>query len=185
MKFINPMKIFLWISLIIVNVQGLQAKLTDKYVARKGENGYVFHIFEQDIKSSDSNKISDKVKYDYTYVQETDSISFLSTLTVPSTFYKPQELYIQTCGQIYSEKSEIIYVKPQKNKLQYRLKITIPFKLWEEMITCIEPYQLSYSFETENGNVDINFKYPGSKWAKIRKDLSEILRIIKISISKQ
>ena len=185
MKIVNPIKTLLWISLMIVSVQGLQAKLTDKYVSRKGEKGYIFHIFEQDLNSSPSNKISGKIKYDYTYVQETDSVSFLSTLTLPTDYYKPQEISIQTCGSTYSETPEIIYVQPQKNKIQYRLKINIPYQIWEEMINCTEPYQLHYTFGTENGNVNLNFEYPGSKWAKIRKDLSEILRVIKISANKQ
>lgn len=158
------------------------ASLKDRYTERRGENEYVLHIFEQKLKASKSNKIVKDIKYDYTYVQSSDSIVMLSTIRVPAEIGIPEYVECVYCGKNLILRPELIYVSPEKNKLEYRLRVRFSFKEWAEMISCELPYEIIYNFS----NADkiffaLEFSHDKAKWSKLRKELLQIKNLIMIN----
>lgn len=163
----------------------VKAGLKDKYTERVGENEYVLHIFEQELKASRTNKLVKKIKYDYTYTKSNDSVVMLSTIKVPTESGTPESLEWKFCGRSILTKPELIYVSPYKDRLEYRLRITVSFKDWEEIISCDAPYQITYKFIDPHSSVyNFEFSYDRSKWNKVKKELSQIKNIIQISTRK-
>ena len=162
-----------------------EAALKNKYTEGRRSNEYILHIFERNLNASKSNKTIKNVKYDYTYVQTSDSVSILTTITVPNSCGTPSDIALSFCGKQLSMKPELIYVSPIKNGLEYRLRIAIPYEDWEEMINCAKPYDVIYKFSDNTSYHSFEFSYPQSKWNKVREELLQIRDIIRINTGKQ
>lgn len=150
------------------------------YVMRNSHQGNLVHIFEQKMpKETNDYKISD-IKYDYTYVENPDSVTFLSYITLPQS-ETPISISFQNKEIEYSQKPELIFVQPKGKKFKYRLKIVIPFNIWKILYENSDPFYIKYSFERTEEKFDYVFGYKGKKWESHRQKILEIINIIELN----
>ena len=152
------------------------------YVQKNGENGWLFHIFSQKLPPAKDTHVK-SLDYDYTYLEQTDSVSLLVTIRIPNAG-KAQMANIKCCGKDYTSPVEVIYFKLKGKDMEYRLKTTVPFTYWEEMYSCDDPFTLTYTFY-RNKDTDVYcFEYSQSKWKRNRNKISSIIGIIKMNVNK-
>ena len=168
------------IPIYILLLALLCSGISSMYVMRNSHQGNLVHIFEQKMpKETSNNKVSD-IKYDYTYVEEPDSVTFLSYITLQQS-ETPISISFQNNELEYNQKAELIFVQPKGKKFQYRLKITIPFKIWKSFYDNVQPFQIKYNFESKGEMVDYIFGYKGKKWESNRQKILEIINIIELN----
>lgn len=150
------------------------------YVMRKSHEGNLVHIFEQKMPAVDSNSKVKYIKYDYTYVEKPDSVSYLSTITLPQC-ETPISISFQNKELEYHQNSEKVFVEPKGNKFKYRLKIVLPFNIWEKLYESNNPFNIKYSFERQGEVVEYIFGYKGNNWEKNKNKILEIINIIRLN----
>ena len=154
--------------------------ISSMYVMRNSHEGNLVHIFEQKMpKVNSDNKVSD-IKYDYTYVEYPDSVTFLSYITLPQS-ETPISISFQNNEIEYSQDSELIFVQPKGNKFQYRLKIVLPFQIWKNIYEDPTPFKIQYLFDRKGQTVEYIFGYKGKKWESNRQKILEIINIIELN----
>lgn len=154
------------------------ASISNKYVQRQDESGWLFYLFSQ--KMTSTEKGIKNMEVDYTYLESTDSVTILSTVTLPES-YRLGNCSITSCGQTNDYTLKLIYMRPEGKKFVYRLEAVIPFNRWEEMFNCGSPFVITYNFEGRS----CPFSYPESKWDSKRKPYREIIEIIKFNTGKK
>lgn len=158
------------------------AGFNDLFVQRQTEKGWLFHTFSQNMSSID--KKSKDLKYDFTYLQQTDSVTLLATI-VSQTAFTPDSLHISCCGKNYAVPTELVYLTPAKNKFDIRIKADLPFDIWEDLYTCTNPYTLYYKMKNGNQTEILSFGYNSKKWKSIREKTFLIISSVKINTGKQ
>lgn len=155
------------------------------YVQRKGEKGWLFHVFNQKMGNSSTSSITPKnIDYDFTFLESTDSVNMLSTIVVP-VGTTPTSLSLLSCGYEREFSPETIYVKPMgKNSLEYRFKISFPFKFWDEVYQCTEPFNLKYNIKIGGRYSTLSFGYSRTKWKSNREKMLAIIQVIKYNTGK-
>lgn len=118
------------------------------------------------------------LKYDFTYVEETDSVSYLSTLRTQQ-FEVPDSVAIHYCGQEYISKAEIIYITPKGKLMECRVRAMLPFDVWHGMYQCATPYVVEYRFN-KSGRCFV-FGIRPNKWKNESQAVSSIMNIIKLN----
>lgn len=182
MAYFNKKLILLLISLFTLT--GIQASsLKSMYTERRGDNGLVVFFFEKKIPTLNKTDLSSNIKYDFTYVESTDSISMLSTIITPIS-YRPEKIIISNCINKFEFIPELIYVTPKKNNLEYRLKIQIPFKEWEEIFGCPESFEIDYVFKENNKIISGSYGMKKNSWKDYCEKMNSIINTIKISTNK-
>ena len=152
------------------------------YVQRQSEQGWVFYIFEQKMNSIDKQSPSKNIVYDYTYVEDKDSVSMLSTIVLRDVA-RPMKVVIATERGIYDFEPEQIYVNTKGDKMVYRLKIGMPFNVWEKIYYSSTPFKLTYEFEREKDGLPLCFNFSNKKeWGSLRENMQKILGLIKLNI---
>ena len=150
------------------------------YVMRNSHEGNLVHIFEQTMpKVNSNNKVSD-IKYDYTYIEHPDSVTFLSYITLPQS-ETPISISFQNNEIEYSQDSELVFVQPKGNKFQYRLKIVLPFQIWKNLYEDPTPFRIQYLFDRKGQTVEYIFGYKSKKWESHRQKILEIITIIELN----
>lgn len=168
------------IPLYLLLLALLCSGISSMYVMRNSHEGNLVYIFEQKMpKVNTDNKITD-IKYDYTYVENPDSVTFLSYITLPQS-ENPVSISFQNNEIEYSQKTELIFVQPKGNKFQYRLKISLPFNIWKSLYEDPIPFRIQYSFDRNGQFVDYVFGYKGKKWESNRQKILEIINIIELN----
>lgn len=158
------------------------SKIEKMYVQRQSDHGWVFYIFEQKMNSIDKQSPSKSIVYDYTYVEDTDSVSMLSTIVLRDVA-KPMKVVIATEGGLYDFEPEQIYVNTKGDKMVYRLKIGIPFKVWEKIYYSSSPFKLTYEFEGEKDGLPLTFNFSNKKeWGSLSENMQKIIGLIKLNI---
>lgn len=150
----------------------------DTYVQRQTENGWLFHIFSQEMPSLD--KKSKDLKYDFTYLQQTDSATLLATMVTeaPCT---PDSLKISYCGHTYSAPTELVYFTPGKKKFDIRVKAAIPYQIWNDIYSCTDPFVMQFSMRDGDTLYIYSFGYNDKKWKTNRNKIYRIISSIKIN----
>lgn len=123
------------------------------------------------------------IDYDYTYVQDPDTVSLLFSIELEKP-YRPASTEIQTCDTIYTYTPELIYADPKGKGYKCRLKISFPFTNWQTMYDCTIPFKLIINFENSNSPISYVFGFSGKKWENHRKDAQQLLEIIKYNTGK-
>ncbi len=159
------------------------AAVGNMYVQKRGEQGWLFHIFSQKIPRSSDRQESKSCSYDYTYLEQTDSITILSTITLPYAG-KPSDMTISYCGTKYGHTATTVFVKPSKNGYEYRLKSAIPFEVWDSIYSCSEPFILKFSFEADGTKKSVEYRYSDKKWKSQKEKMSEIINVIRFNTAK-
>lgn len=156
------------------------AGINNRYVMRNSHQGTLVHIFEQKMPKEQPNKVSSDIKYDYTYLEESDSVTFLSYISLAQV-QTPISISFLNDQIDYTQKVELIFVQPKGKKFQYRLKITIPFQTWKNFYESTSPFKVKYLFDN-NGHIEnYVFGYKGKKWISNRDNMIEIIRIIELN----
>ncbi|MDE7438238.1 MAG: hypothetical protein K2M93_07100 [Muribaculaceae bacterium] len=178
----NIRKLYFVLTLTVVI---LVSGIGNMYVQRKGEHGWVFHIFTQKMSAkSNQHNVAGHVDFDYTFVEDTDSVSMLSTVKFPIGT-KPVSIDIVSAGKSYNFSPEIIYVKPKgKMSLEYRFKISFPFSIWNEIYESPLPFSLQYNTILQETEHTASFGYDKSKWGANQKKMLAIIEIIKYNTNK-
>lgn len=167
---------------IIASISSFAVNIDKMYVQKQNENGWMFHIFSQKMPSVVTQDCSKKIKYDYTYLEETDSVSMLSTILLPQPS-TPSEVAIEySCGK-YVAHPEIIYVHSKKNEFEYRLDIKIPFSIWEMIYNANSAFTVVFAFNKDNTRCIYRFS-DTKKWDKLRLKMQSIIGIIKVNINR-
>ena len=144
------------IPLYLLLLALLCSGISSMYVMRNSHEGNLVYIFEQKMPKQLSDcKISD-IKYDYTYVENQDSVSFLSYITLPQS-ETPHSITFQNNEIEYKQDVELIFVQPKGKNFQYRLKIVLPFKIWKSLYENPVPFKVKYSFDRNGQAVDYIF----------------------------
>jgi len=154
----------------------------DAFVQRQTAKGWLFHIFSQKMPSLD--KKSKDLKYDFTYLQETDSVTLLASMVTESSC-RPDSLIITYCGNIYSTPAELLYLTPKKDKFDIRVKAAIPYEVWHNIYTCAKPFILQYTMRKGDTLDTYAFGYNCKKWKSNREKYYRIINSIKINTDKK
>lgn len=181
-KFFHRMLALSAFLLLIAVLSG--ASIRKMYVQANGEYGWVFHVFSQKLPSPIKNQQPKSIMYDYTYVEQTDSVAILCTIRL-SGAERIGTVGINSCDVASSTVPEMVYVQPWKNGIEYRLRTYIPFKMWEQIYDCPAPFTLSFhvasSGDTSQAYV---FSIPDKQWGKNREKIVSIMNIIKLNTGK-
>lgn len=157
------------------------AGVNSMFVQRKGEAGWLYHIFPQKMPSLD--KKTKNINYDFTFTEETDSVTLLATVITASPL-KPKTLHIESCGRKKEYDVETLYLIPHGSKYEYRILAKMPFGEWTSLYDCPNPYVLRYVFGEDSPSEEYSFSYGVSKWKSKRKDLLIIINTIKLNTGK-
>lgn len=163
----------------IFTVSIVHAGINKKYTQRTAGGESVFFIDVQ--KMPGINGTKGVMKYDYTYVQPTDSVALLMSVVLDKAAHQLL-CSAKYDGGEYSEKCEIIYVKPKGDKFEYRLRIYMPFNVFVDMYSSANPLVISIS-DNKGGYVS-SFAYKRAKWKKNSRDINTIIEIIKLNTGK-
>lgn len=174
-------KIILSSIAICMTILLCAAGFNDAFVQRQTEKGWLFHIFSQKMPSID--KKSKELKYDYTYLQQTDSVTMLASMVTKSPF-TPDSLLITYCGRTYSAPAELIYLTPGKNKFDIRIKASIPYQIWYDIYSCADPFKVQYTIRGGDSSDTYSFGYNSKKWKSNRDRNFTIINSIKINTGK-
>jgi len=166
---------------ICITILLCAAGFNDAFVQRQTEKGWLFHIFSQKIPSLD--KKSKDLKYDFTYLQQTDSVTILASMSRESSC-TPDSLIITYCGHTYSAPAELLYLTPDKNKFDIRIKASIPYQVWHDIYSCVNPFILQYTMRNGDLLYTYSFGYNSKKWKSNRQKIYTIINSIKINTGK-
>lgn len=151
------------------------------FVQRQGDFGWLFYVFSQKIPSAD--KKCPDLKYDYTYIEQTDSVTVLSTLILPSALI-PVEATISIGDSTTSYKLNSVYIEPKGKKFEYRLRFAIPMSKWEQMYESPNPFILYFTLQNKLSNLSFQFAYPQNKWNSNREKMNQIIYTVKLNTNK-
>lgn len=165
------------ISLILLFGILFCSGISNMYIMRNSHEGKLIHVFEQKMPNEKSDSKIPDIKYDYTYIENQDSVSFLSYITLSQSEI-PNSITFQNNEIDYKQDVELIFVRPKGKNFQYRLKIKFPFKIWKSLYEDPIPFKIIYSFNRNGQIVDYNFRYGSKKWDRNRKKILEIINII-------
>ncbi len=157
------------------------AGINSMYVQKHGDNGWLFHIFSQKMPSKD--KKAKNLEYDYTYLEQTDSVTLLSTI-ISKNACRPVTATISYCDTQYSVKTDLVFLRPKGKNFEIRTGIVIPFDVWEAMYMCPQPFTLTYAMEYGNTPTDITFGYNTGKWRDNSRKIRQIISAVKINTGK-
>ena len=160
------------------------AKIEKMFVQRHTDHGWVFYVFEQKMSSIDKRQFPKEIAYDYTYVEESDSVSMLSTVVLNSPA-KPVRVKISAEKSEYAFIPEQVFVNTKGNKMVYRLKIEIPFSFWEKMYFSQMPFKVSYDFMGGETISTYAFAEKPAKWNSVSNKMKSIIGIIKLNVDKK
>ena len=154
--------------------------ISNMYVMRNSHQGNLIYIFEQKMPRETSNQKVSDIKYDYTYVENPDSVTFLSFITLPQS-ETPVSISFQNNDHEYNQEPELIFVQPKGKKFQYRLKISMPYNVWKSLYENSMPFIIKYTFNSKGKIEEYSFGYKGKKWASNRQKILEIINIIELN----
>ena len=157
------------------------AGVNNMFVQRRGEAGWLYHIFPQKMPSLD--KKTKNINYDFTFTQQSDSVTIIATVIAHNPL-KPKSLQIESCGKQKEYDIETLYLIPKGSKYEYRILAKMPFKEWSDMYECPTPYILRYSFGEDSHIDEYSFSYNTSQWKSKRKNLLIIISTIKLNTGK-
>ncbi len=173
------------VSILITTGISIQSKSFDKmYAQRSAGDESIFFIYPQTLTAlADSKSISKSLDYDYTYVQKTDSVAMLISLTLKEPVNKI-DTEISCSNSTFKIEPELIFAKPKGNKITYRLRVTMPFKDFEEIYASKTPFILSFLYVIDGEREQLNFGYNQKNWDENRKNINRIINLIKINTRK-
>ncbi len=174
-------RLLILISALLISINAYADRISDSYVSSQGEYGWVYHIFSRQMPSLDNSGVKD-LKYDYTYVEHTDSVSFLSTICV-KCLNTPSEISIFYCGDTYLATPNLVYVQSSGKNTEFRIRITLPYNIWKDIYSCATPFSVSYNFHRDNKMFKFGIK--PKKWKRETELMLSIANIINISTGKQ
>ena len=151
------------------------------FVQRQGDFGWTFHVFSQKIPSMD--KKCPDLKYDYTYIEQTDSVTVLSTLTLPSAL-TPVETLLTAGGSTTPYRLTSVYIEPKGKKYEYRLRFVIPLSEWEQMYKFPTPFVMDFTLKDNLSLSSFRFAYPQKKWNSNREKMNQIIYTVKLNTNK-
>ena len=160
--------------------------LNKMYVQAYGESGWIFHIYSQKLPSVTPEQHPKFINYDYTYVEANDSVAILCTIRLSEIeTIKGFEINNRDTLSLNNISPEIVYVQPWKKGIEYRLRLYVPFMVWEQMYYSSTPFTLSFQVSRLNDK-DLSYKYSYSdkKWKKHRDNITAIIKIIKLNAKK-
>lgn len=176
-----PTKRLAGILACLFSVLWCSAGINSMYVQKNGDNGWLFHIFSQKMPSTD--KKAKTLEYDYTYLEQTDSVTLLSTV-ITRTAGKPLTTTIAYCGEEYKAATGLIYLRSKGKNFEIRTSTVIPFAVWEAMYSSPQPFTLTYTMEQGGTTVDMTFGYSSGKWSGNSGKLRQIISTIRINTGK-
>lgn len=163
--------------------QSFAISIKDMYIQRKGENDFVAFFFEKKLGSKEKSPLSKNVKFDFTYVESSDSVTILSTIVSPFSA-SPSKLDILDCNGTLELKPEIIYIEPKKNGMEYRLKTIICFNDWEKLFACQNSFSFKYYFESDGAILNQTY-FVTKGWEDYRMKMISIINALKLSVNKK
>lgn len=157
------------------------------YVQAYGESGWIFHIFSQKLPSATSGQRPKSLTYDYTYVEKNDSVAILCTIRLSGT-ETINDFEINYCDSLSINNTlpELVYAQPWKKGIEYRLRLYVPFMIWEQIYSCPTPFIMSFRVSRpDDEDLSYHFSYSDEKWKKHREDIIAIMNIIKLNTKKK
>lgn len=154
------------------------AGVKNMFVQRKGEFGWVFHVFSQKMPSAD--KKCPDLQYDYTYTQKNDSVTMLTTLILPDALI-PDEAAITMADSTTHYPLSMVYIDPKGSKFEYRLSCVMPLSQWEKMYASPTPFTLTFTMKEPNDTRSYSFKCKDKKWESTRNKMQQIIFTIKLN----
>lgn len=143
----------------------------------------MFHIFSQKMPSVSSNNAAKNINFDFTYVEQTDSVSMLATVAHTESA-RPMEVSVDTGDTTYNFIPELVYAEPKRNNMEYRLKIVLPFNVWENMYDSPRPYRISFNFKSDIAPDRYTYGFPVKKWKSKQEKMTAIIGQIKLNTGK-
>ncbi len=153
------------------------------FIQRNSSRGNLVYIFEQKMGSNSKVNSIKNIKYDYTYLSDPDSVTFLSTIVLknPAT---SDSIIFSNKNLTYSSPTDIIFVEPKGKNFTYRLRARLPFRTWKEFYKSIDPFSVTYVFKHGEMKYDYSFGYEGKQWLDNRHKMNEIINIIELNKNK-
>ena len=150
------------------------------FILRQSTKGVLVYVMEQKMNCLKTGNKVKSIKYDYTYLQNPDSVTFLSTILLPSS-QSPVSITFKNENIDYTEPVDLIFVKSKGKNFQYRLQIKLPYSLWKELYSNSSPFTIRYTFASEGAEVFYDFGYKEKKWQENREKINHIINIINLN----
>lgn len=161
------------------------AGVGNMFVQRHGSDGWLFFVFSQKLPALKGNDLSKQIDYDYTFLESTDSVTLLATLRTDIS-RRPTCSQVNFCDTTYTAPVELIYATPKGKGFVYRIKTVMPFRIWESMYACSEPFVITYEFSGVNASpVKCSFGYSIGKWKDNRAKMTSIIETVKFNTGKK
>lgn len=163
--------ILIWLS---------SAGVEKMFIQRNSSRGNLVYVFEQKMDSNSKENSVKNIKYDYTYLSDPDSVTFLSTIVLKSPATSDSIIFSNQNIR-YSSPADIIFVEPKGKFFTYRLCARLPFEIWKELYKSIDPFSVVYEFKQGEMKDDYSFGYEGKQWHDNRQKMNEIINIIELN----
>lgn len=174
------MRVFVALLMAVVGVtSAVAANIENKFIHRTGQEGSVYFIFSQPMPlQSATARCDKKMVYDCTYVEQTDSVTVLATLTTADSYMPQGAVMVSPCvDKEITVPVEMLYVKPRKGRYVYRLRFVMPFAEFIEVFECSVAPKLTYRFD----RADYSYEYGAKEWSKRAGDMRQIVNLIKMN----
>lgn len=155
------------------------------FVQKHGSDGWLFYVFSQKMPAEKGAGFARNMEYDYTYLECNDSVSLLSTIKTKLS-RRPVSAVISFCDSVYTAPCEMIYARPKGNDFVYRIRVALPFPVWDGMYRCERPFSIRYIFADDRSNeLECRFAYPAGKWNSNREKMLKIIEAVKFNTGKK
>lgn len=178
MRFNRYSTIFLLLSTLSFH-SGIRAEAAD-YVQRLGAKGWIYHTFNKKMPSIDKRQKPKSIDYDYTYVEQPDSVNMLCTIDLTDS-YRPYKVEICTPDTVMRFTPEIIYADPTKSGYECRLRIPMSFNDWKAMYDTTVPFIIRFKMANGDSHISYSFGFNGKKWESDRLKITRLQQAIEFS----
>lgn len=148
------------------------------YVQRLGAKGWIYHTFNKRLPATDKKQKIRNIKYDYTYIEQPDSVNLLLTIQLPEA-HRPDHIRISCGDTTYVMPSEIIYADPIKEGFKCRIKTSFTFEAWQKMYTCEQAFTLTVNCRLGGEHKSYVFGYSKKRWKSERNKIISLQKAIK------
>lgn len=162
------------ITIILSLSIGYSKSLDKLYVSLLTEKGTVYHTYPMNleyVKDKTNNLYVSPLKYDYTYIDSTDSVDVLMTVTY-SKLSKPFDVSFNNSNKY---PLSIIYIDSKGKNFVYRIKCTISYQAWVNMYSIGAP--ITVTLFCEDG-INVQFQCPEKRWIEMCTDFTNLFKLI-------
>ncbi len=155
--------------------------LKDFYIQALHAKGKLYFVLPQkmNVAKEVKNFCAKSLSYDYTYLDSSDSVSILMTVTTNDVFKADSMIVSLSERTTMRYGVEIIYINPLKRGWESRVSCKITENDWQEMYQGEQPFKIT--FFSSGSSIRPAYLDKPSKWKKISSKFLKLQEMIRIN----